>query len=300
MERNKENLNKLLIKVKQIPNTPGVYKFYSAGNLVYVGKSKSLRSRVLSYFRKIQEREKINVMMRNVDDVQVEFNDTHLEARLLEFNLIRNNMPIYNAQFKIKKTEYYLGITDKLLDINTISGVGPFIGQRFLREFKRNLEYLFPIEICNGEINFQYNIITKRLNQEEIKNTKTALERIFLDIEYLDKLIEKCIEEMRNHSINLQFERAAFFKNLINELGYIREIIIDKNDFLNGQYIFRENGFLQLIDRGNLVFKCPDNGIDELIKAIKEIKYNDDSSFEIKSIVYSHSKEKDLEVIKLE
>lgn len=299
MERNNEKLGKVLEKVKNLPNTPGVYKFYSGGNLVYVGKSKSLRSRVLSYFRQIQEREKINIMMRNVDDIEVDFTDTHLEARLHEFSLIRSNMPIYNAQFKIRKTEYYLDLSDKFLSINTISGLGPFVGQRFLRTFKRNLEYLLPLEIKDEEVNFTYNVISNRLSKEEVETSKEALKIIFSDIFYLDKFIERCTKEMVKHSNDLQFKRAGFFKNFINELNYVREIIIDKNNFLNGRFIFIENGFMQFIDKGELVYKSPEMDVDTFIKQGSSKKESGKTNFETQSIIYSHSKEKDVEVIKV-
>lgn len=293
-----ENIQKILEKVNQMPNSPGIYKFISNGNIVYIGKSKKLKTRVSSYFRKNHERKKIYIMMKNVDDIEYELTDTHLEARLLEFRLIRKYLPIYNSQFKIKKTQWYLDFdSKKVIDISPISGIGPFIGQRFLRNFIKNIEHLFPISITNNEIKYNYNIITKRLNEKEKYNTSTILAEIFTNILFFEKFIKKLEISMNEYAKRLEFEKALFFKNLLDNVTYIREVIIDKNNFLDNKYILIDNGYYLLIEKGNIINKT--RNIDNIKDSTKQNIIFPNLSYEEKNLIYSHSKEKDIKILNI-
>ena len=80
-----------------LPMEPGIYKMIDAkGNVIYIGKSKMLNKRVKTYFANNPNWDKINRMVRLIDDIDFIVTDTHLEARILECSLIKELKPIFN------------------------------------------------------------------------------------------------------------------------------------------------------------------------------------------------------------
>jgi len=102
-------MSKLKNKRDQIPAQPGVYKMLDAsGRIIYVGKSKCLKKRVNSYFTKAFKHSKIEKMVFLIADIEYVVTDTHLEARLLECQLIKEIKPYFNAQ--MKNDRHFTGI----------------------------------------------------------------------------------------------------------------------------------------------------------------------------------------------
>lgn len=97
--------------VDSIPKKPVIYKMYDKhGNLLYIGKSKSLKSRVRSYFYGRHKQSKINVLIKNINHIETIITDTHLEAQILEYALIKKLKPMYNFQFKNHDKYAYLKV----------------------------------------------------------------------------------------------------------------------------------------------------------------------------------------------
>lgn len=97
-----ENVRNLL---KTIPENPGVYQYFDAeGKILYVGKAKNLKKRVLSYFVKEHDRAKTAMLVRRIADIKYIIVDTELDALLLENNLIKKYQPRYNIALKDDKT----------------------------------------------------------------------------------------------------------------------------------------------------------------------------------------------------
>jgi excinuclease ABC subunit C len=95
-----------------LPDEPGVYRFYDAsGELVYVGKATSLRSRVRSYFRGPKTPRPIESMMHEVERIEVTTTESVLEAIILEAVLIKRHQPKYNVLGKDDKSWNYLVVT---------------------------------------------------------------------------------------------------------------------------------------------------------------------------------------------
>lgn len=95
-----------------LPDEPGVYRFYDAtGELVYVGKATSLRSRVRSYFRGPKTPRPIESMMHEVEKIEVTTTESVLEAIILEAVLIKRHQPKYNVLGKDDKSWNYLVVT---------------------------------------------------------------------------------------------------------------------------------------------------------------------------------------------
>ena len=107
------NKNKLEELLSSLPELPGCYlmKDYN-GNILYIGKSKKLKNRVRSYFRLKQDiSPRINLMVRQIFDIEYIITDTESEALTLESNLIKDTQPYFNVLLKDDKKYPYLCIT---------------------------------------------------------------------------------------------------------------------------------------------------------------------------------------------
>ncbi|MDR0559747.1 MAG: excinuclease ABC subunit UvrC [Prevotellaceae bacterium] len=92
-------------KAGALPDSPGVYRFLDAsGVIIYVGKAKNLRKRVLSYFFERDNSAKCQIMVRKICDIQHIVTITEIDALLLENNLIKEHQPRYNVLLKDDKT----------------------------------------------------------------------------------------------------------------------------------------------------------------------------------------------------
>ncbi|MFO7615705.1 MAG: GIY-YIG nuclease family protein, partial [Bacteroidales bacterium] len=90
---------------RSLPEKPGVYQFINAeGKIIYVGKAKNLKKRVLSYFQKSPASAKLAVLVRKIDTISHVVVDTESDALLLENNLIKSHQPRYNVLLKDDKT----------------------------------------------------------------------------------------------------------------------------------------------------------------------------------------------------
>src|SRR5271154_2307156 len=100
-------------KVGQIPAQPGVYLFQDAGGkILYVGKARSLRSRVRSYFLESRWQDaKTGSLVREVADVDYIVVDNEKEALALENNLIKKHLPKFNILLRDDKTYPYIQYT---------------------------------------------------------------------------------------------------------------------------------------------------------------------------------------------
>lgn len=102
----------LVEKIQQFPTSPGVYLMRdTAGEIIYVGKARSLRQRVRSYFNQSGDsRHHVKFLMARVVDIDVLLTDTENEALLLENTLIKQHHPRYNMNLKDDKTYFSLRI----------------------------------------------------------------------------------------------------------------------------------------------------------------------------------------------
>jgi excinuclease ABC subunit C len=98
--------NHILTQITSLPDQPGVYQFYDRqGAIIYIGKAKSLKKRVSSYFgNKKVESFKVKVLVDRIADIKFIVVDNESDALLLENNLIKKFQPRYNIMLKDDKT----------------------------------------------------------------------------------------------------------------------------------------------------------------------------------------------------
>ncbi len=98
--------------VKRLPDRPGVYRMLDAeGKVVYVGKARSLRSRVGSYFRADQLQPKVQALVRAIAGIEVTVTNSDTEALLLEHNLIKSHRPRFNVILRDDKSFPYVHLS---------------------------------------------------------------------------------------------------------------------------------------------------------------------------------------------
>ena len=99
-------LEDLSQKIKAAPKKPGIYQYYDKeGKLLYVGKAKSLKSRVASYFNSDSGKSgRIRLLINKIRDVKYILTDSEMDALLLENNLIKTHQTRYNVMLKDDKT----------------------------------------------------------------------------------------------------------------------------------------------------------------------------------------------------
>lgn len=97
--------DKISLQLHSLPDRPGVYQFYDReGKLLYVGKAKSLKKRVSSYFNRENLGGRLNMLVRKTAEIRHIVVGSELDALLLENNLIKENQPRYNVMLKDDKT----------------------------------------------------------------------------------------------------------------------------------------------------------------------------------------------------
>mgnify|MGYP006206092907 CR=1 FL=1 len=93
------------LQLQTLPDSPGVYQYYdAAGKILYVGKAKNLKKRVSSYFHKVHDNAKTNVLVRKIVEIKHIVVASEADALLLENNLIKKLQPRYNVLLKDDKT----------------------------------------------------------------------------------------------------------------------------------------------------------------------------------------------------
>src|SRR5215813_4867786 len=147
---------------ENVPDVPGVYLFKGPrGKILYVGKARSLKKRVASYFTKGPESTKTEALLRSFHEIETIVTNTELEALLLENTLIKKHRPRYNVCLRDDKTYPYIKITTgeawpralvtRRVQDDGHSYYGPFWGG-LVRRIMRLITRHFQIRTCTIEI----------------------------------------------------------------------------------------------------------------------------------------------------
>ena len=242
------NIERIALRLKTIPETPGVYQHLDAdGKVIYVGKARNLQRRVSSYFSHYDDKSaKIKMLVRSIYDIRVTVVATEVDALLLENSLIKRYQPRYNSMLKDDKSYPYLCITDeeypRLLYTrrHNIKGqyYGPYPNGRILRELQDIIRQLFTYRTCNIMGNrpcMKHQIglcgapcVGKQSREEynaTIENIRRILKGDFGDI--LDELKR----QMYTLAAELRFEEAESIKRKIHLLEEYqgRSTVVDTN-----------------------------------------------------------------------
>jgi len=226
---------------KTLPNGPGVYSFVDpSGRVIYVGKAKNLRKRVLSYFRPRPEpSSKTGRMMKKADGLDFILTSTEQEAFILESSLIKKFMPRYNIilrddkqypclRLDINEPFPRLAIVRKIKKDGALY-FGPFSSANSMRSTKKVIDRVFKLRKCKNQrlqqrerpcLNFQMNRCLAPCSHEipgRKYNEIVQQVRLFLEGRNRE-LIARLKNDMDATAAHLDFERAAGIRDQINAL----------------------------------------------------------------------------------
>lgn len=180
-----------------LPETPGVYQYFDKeGKIIYVGKAKNLRRRVSSYFNKVHESPKTNILVRNIYDLKYIVVKTEEDALHLENSLIKEYKPRYNVLLKDDKTYPWICVKNEhfprvMLTRRVIKDgsryYGPYANVHLAKTVLAKIRELYPIRTCNYALTPE-NIKHKKFRlclQYHIKNCKGCCEGFIDENTYL-------------------------------------------------------------------------------------------------------------------
>ena len=221
-----------------LPLVPGVYLMKdSADRIIYIGKAKSLKKRVKSYFRNDLD-PKTRVLMNHFHHLEYMVTDTEKEALILESNLIKKHMPRYNIRLKDDKRYPYIKVTNetfprvlitrRVLDDGSYY-YGPFPEAFALRKLVKFLKGLFKVRDCKKMdgpcLNYQIELCNapcdKRITEQEYKKLVDNIS-FFFEGKY-DEIMDALKLEMQEAAQKHEYEKAAVLRDQLNSVEDVLE-----------------------------------------------------------------------------
>ena len=153
----------LALQIQTLPDGPGVYQYYdAAGKILYVGKAKNLKKRVSSYFNKIHDTAKTNVLVKKIVTIKHIVVPTESDALLLENNLIKTLQPRYNVLLRddksypwicIKKEPFSRIFSTRRMVKDGSEYFGPYTSFKTVNTILELIKELYPLRTCNYDLN---------------------------------------------------------------------------------------------------------------------------------------------------
>ena len=234
----------LELQIQSLPDGPGVYQYYDKEDkILYVGKAKNLKKRVSSYFNKIHDTAKTNVLVKKIVTIKHIVVPTESDALLLENNLIKKLQPRYNVLLRddksypwlcIKKEPFSRVFSTRRLVKDGSEYFGPYTSFKTVFTILDMIKELYPLRTCTFDLN-QKNIDNHKFKvclEYHIGNCKGPCEG-FESIENYQKEVDAIREilkgnfkeslknfkkKMNELALNLHFEEAQKIKEKIEVL----------------------------------------------------------------------------------
>ena len=232
-------------KVKILPDAPGVYKYFDKeGKILYIGKAKSLKKRVSSYFNKKQhENGKTRILVSKIWDVNITVVPTEMDALLLENSLIKEFQPKYNINLKDDKSFPLIKITKerfpKIFPVRNpkkdgSTYFGPYSNIRLMKIVLELCKQIYPTRNCTYNLS-KANIEAHKFKvclEYQIGNCKGACEGLESEEDYLESIngikniLRGNLKEVKDHlkykmeraSADWQFEEASKYQKKLEIL----------------------------------------------------------------------------------
>ena len=236
--------SELELQLKTLPSEPGVYRYYDKkGEILYVGKAKNLKNRVLSYFNKSQIGYKTRMMVSKIVRLETTVVNSEYDALLLENNLIKEYQPFYNILLKDDKSYPWICIKKEpfpriFLTRNVIKDgseyYGPYAKVKQAKTLIEVIKNIYKLRTCS------LNLAPEKIKEGKykvcleyhIKNCSGPCEGLESEEEYAQKLnaIRGIIKgefkaareyleaEMYNYAAKLEFENAQQSKEKLQIL----------------------------------------------------------------------------------
>ena len=232
------NLDLLKKRLIEIPKTPGCYLFRDIdGNLLYVGKSKILRSRISSYFNSYLDLSpRLSLMVRQITEIEIIITDNENEALNLESNLIKTNKPYFNILLKDDKKYPYVCITwsEKYPRIfitrkrrnrkNKDRYYGPYVDVGLLRKTLFTIKKIFPLRQSKLSKSFYREITGVDLEKISSEDYKKIIKQVSMIFQGRNQDLVNLLEDkMSNYSNQMLYENAAKIRDQIIGIKLLTE-----------------------------------------------------------------------------
>ncbi|HEY4696174.1 MAG TPA: excinuclease ABC subunit UvrC [Candidatus Hydromicrobium sp.] len=237
--------NKIKELLKILPKKSGVYIFKNShGEIIYIGKAKNLYSRVKSYFQDNSNNflyAKPLDFAKKIKSIDYVVTDNETEALILEGNLIKKNKPKYNIDLKDDKSYPFVAVTTgekfprifltRDRSIRDTEYFGPYTDARAVRKTLEYLRRIFQVRDCRKTrpgkgtnipcLNFHIKLCpapcTGNVSPEEYRKN---IDFVMLFLKGKDStIIERLKAKMEHYSKNKEFEKAAEYKNKIEDIN---------------------------------------------------------------------------------
>ncbi len=230
--------------IKRLPNLPGVYKMLGKhGDILYVGKAKSLKNRVNSYFAKTIDHPKTRALVARIHNIETIITRSETEALLLEQNLIKEHRPPYNVVLRDDKSYLYVFISSDQPYPRLAYGrgkrnhqqgkfFGPFPSAHAAKETLLLMQKMFQMRQCTNTFFRQrkrpcleYQIKRCRAPCVGLVSPEDYAEDVNNTIRFLKgdsgEIHTTLIDKMEAAAEDLNFEQAAFYRD---QLSRLREV----------------------------------------------------------------------------
>jgi excinuclease ABC subunit C len=232
--------DRLAARLKEVPQEPGVYYMRdSTDQILYIGKSTKLRSRMRQYFSGQDTRPRIALMLRQVTDLEFIVTDSEAEALALEANLIKQHQPHFNVLLKDDKKYPYLCITwsedyprifitrRRQMSQARDRYYGPYVDSQTLRSTLHLVKRIFPLRqrpqplfkdrtCLNYDIGRCPGVCQALVTAEEYRKTVQKVAMIFQG--RTTELLETLTAQMESAAEAMNFEHAARLRDQIGGL----------------------------------------------------------------------------------
>jgi len=265
---------KLKDKIKQFPKRAGVYLFKSGNKeILYVGKAKSLSSRIAGYFKKggKNKEAKIDFLLRKAADVEFIITDNEKEALLLENTLIKKHKPRYNIQLKDDKTyvSIRIGMEQVFPGISIVRKIlkdgalyfGPYSSAASARSTLDQVIKAFKLRSCKDRefsnrvrpcLEFDLsrcsapcvNKISKSDYKEHVEDTILFLKRSSKE------LLQKLNRKMKDLSASMKYEDAAKIRDVVSQ---IKETLVNQKVVVHGG---KDQDVIGLVQNNSTIAIC--------------------------------------------
>jgi excinuclease ABC subunit C len=230
-----------------LPDKPGVYLMRDAtGKIIYVGKAISLKNRVRSYFQPSRNlNPRIEAMVQQVDRFEYIVTATEVEALALECNFIKEERPKYNIRLRDDKQYPWVKVTwaesypqvyiTRKVKRDGSKYYGPFTNAGALRDTFKTLRRIFPLRSCKYDLGHEkvarpcLNFQIKRCLAPCIGGISSGayremIQQVCLFLEGRQgELVRKLETEMQQAAANLEYEKAALFRDRLHSIRQVLE-----------------------------------------------------------------------------
>ena len=234
----------MALDLKQVPNTPGIYKFFSKNKIIYIGKAKDLRKRVSSYFGKSFKDRKTQQIKILTDKIETFSTITEAEALLLEQSLIKENLPRFNILLRDDKTYPYVhfSMDHKYPSISmkrskhavSKNFFGPFISAQAVKATIKDLQKIYQIRNCSDAT---FNNRSRPCIEHQMQRCSAPCVNLISEVSYQGDIVSsqhylsssgkktKSLMTAQMHRLAEQqeFERAQEIKKRIESLDLLQQ-----------------------------------------------------------------------------